>query len=240
MTSHTHQFGETRERDRHDTWFAEGALTGTAGRHTWVAGTALEQDGYRNRDVPGFDYRYTTTAFFAQDDYAPLSWLSMSASGRVDLDSDFGAFFSPRVSVLAKPLTGWSARLSTGTGFFVPTPFIDEIDATGLSRLEPLGDLEPERGRSISLDIGWKRRALEVTGTVFKSTIDDVLLVREDDDARSREAAPDHQRTRPEQDRRHRVDRPTPPRRHRSDCHPHVRAGHRAGCGDRHPARGGR
>ncbi len=183
VTSHTHQFGDTRERDRHDTWFAEGALTGTAGRHTWVAGAALEQDGYRNRDVPGFDYRYTTTAFFAQDDYAPLSWLSMSASGRVDLDSDFGAFFSPRVSVLAKPLTGWSARLSTGTGFFVPTPFIDEIDATGLSRLEPLGDLEPERGRSISLDIGWKRSALEVTATLFKSTIDDVLLVREDDDA---------------------------------------------------------
>jgi iron complex outermembrane receptor protein len=183
VTSHTHQFGETRERDRHDTWFAEAALTGTAGRHTWVAGTAVEQDGYRNRDVAGFDYRYTTMSGFAQDDYAPLPWLSMSASGRIDADSDFGAFFSPRVSVLARPLPGWSARLSTGTGFFLPTPFIDEIDATGLSRLEPLGDLEPERGRSISLDIGWKHRALEVTATAFKSSIDDVLLVREDDDA---------------------------------------------------------
>jgi iron complex outermembrane receptor protein len=181
VTSHTHQFGETRERDRHDTWFAEGALTGTAGRHTWVAGTALEQDGYRNRDIPGFDYRYTTTAFFAQDDYAPLAWLSLSASGRVDLDSDFGAFFSPRISVLAKPLAGWSARLSTGTGFFMPTPFIDEIDATGLSRLEPLGDLEPERGRSVSLDIGWKHRWLELTGTVFRSRIDDVLLLRDNE-----------------------------------------------------------
>ena len=41
-----------------------------------------------------------------------MPWLSTSASGRLDLLSDFGAFFSPRVSVLAKPVTGWSARLS--------------------------------------------------------------------------------------------------------------------------------
>jgi iron complex outermembrane receptor protein len=181
LMSHRHQFGETRERDRHDTWFAEGALTGTAGPHTWVAGTALEQNGYRGRDVPGFDYRYTSTSFFAQDDYAPMPWLSASASGRLDLHDTFGAFLSPRLSVLAKPLPGWSARLSAGTGFYAPTPFIEETEATGLSRLSPLGDLEPERGRSVSLDLGWKHRALEVTGTIFRSRIDDVLVLREND-----------------------------------------------------------
>jgi outer membrane receptor for ferrienterochelin and colicins len=181
VMSHTHQFGESRERDRHDTWFAEGSLNGTAGRHTWVAGTAVQQDGYRGRDLPAFDFRYSSTAFFAQDDYSPVPWLSASLSGRVDLHSDFGNFFSPRVSILAKPLAGWRARLSTGTGFFVPTPFIEEIEAIGLSRLSPLGDLEPERGRSVSLDLGWKHRALELTATVFGSRIDHVLTLRDTD-----------------------------------------------------------
>jgi iron complex outermembrane receptor protein len=183
LTTHEQRFGESAEHDAHHTWVGEGAINGTAGRHTWVAGAALQQEGYGNEDLPVFDYRYTTTSFFAQDDYAPVPWLSASASGRVDLHSDFGAFFSPRLSVLAKPVTGWSARLSTGTGFYVPTPFIDETEATGLSRLAPLGELEPERGRSVSLDIGWKYRWLELTGTIFRSRIDDVLLLRDNDTA---------------------------------------------------------
>ena len=179
LMTHAQRFGDSLEHDRHDTWVGEGSLNGTAGRHTWVASAALQQEGYRNRDLPVFDYRHTTSSFFAQDDYAPVSWLSASASGRVDLHSDFGTFFSPRVSVLAKPASGWSARLSTGTGFYVPTPFIDETEATGLSRLAPLGNLEAERGRSVSLDIGWKDRWLELTGTVFRSQIDHVLLLRD-------------------------------------------------------------
>ena len=181
LTTHQQRFGESLEHDRHDTWFGEGSVNGTAGRHTWVAGAALQQEGYRHSDLPVFDYRHTTTAFFAQDDYAPVPWLSASASGRVDLHSEFGAFFSPRLSVLARPFGGWSARLSTGTGFYIPTPFIDETQATGLSRLAPLGDLEPERGRSVSLDIGWKYRWLELTGTLFRSRIDDVLLLRDNE-----------------------------------------------------------
>jgi iron complex outermembrane receptor protein len=183
LMTHEQRFGESLEHDRHDTWVGEASLNDTAGRHTWVAGAALQQEGYRNRDLPVFDYRYTTTSFFAQDDYAPVPWLSASASGRVDFHSDFGTFFSPRVSVLAKPASGWSARLSTGTGFYVPTPFIEETEATGLSRLAPLGDLEPERGRSVSLDIGWKYRWLELTGTIFRSRIDDVLLLRDNDES---------------------------------------------------------
>jgi outer membrane receptor for ferrienterochelin and colicins len=183
LMTHEQRFGESLEHDRHDTWAGEASLNGTAGRQTWVAGAALQQEGYRNKDLPVFDYRHTTTSFFAQDDYAPVPWLSASASGRIDFHSDFGTFFSPRVSVLAKPASGWSARLSTGTGFYVPTPFIEETEATGLSRLAPLGDLEPERGRSVSLDIGWKYRWLELTGTIFRSGIDNVLLLRDNDDS---------------------------------------------------------
>lgn len=179
--SHRHQFGKVTERDFHHTWFAETTMTGSRDRHTWVLGAALQRDLYRGRDLPLFDYTYTVPGVFAQDDYSPLSWLTLSASGRVDIHSEFGTFFSPRISGLLKSGTGWTLRLSTGTGFFAPTPFTEETEATGLSRLAPLGQLEPERGRSLSLDVGWRRGPLEVTATLFRSIIEDALVLRDTD-----------------------------------------------------------
>jgi iron complex outermembrane receptor protein len=183
VTTHAHRFGEALEDDRHHTWFAEASMNGATRRHTWVVGAAFQQDGYDARDLPAFNYGYTTPSVFAQDDYAPFPWLSGSISGRLDFHSAFGTFFSPRLSLLARPAPAWSARLSTGGGFYAPTPFVDETDAVGLSRLAPLGDLEAERGRSVSLDVSWKRAPIEVTATVFRSRIDDVLQLREEDDA---------------------------------------------------------
>ena len=176
---HRHQFGDTTEHDVHHTWFVEAAMTGTEGPHTWVLGAALQRDLYRHRELPEFDYTYITPGFFAQDDYSPRSWLTMSASARVDVHNEFGTFLSPRISALLKSRTGWTLRLSSGTGFYAPTPFTEETEATGLSRLAPLGSLQPERGRSVSADVGWKRGSLEVTGTLFRSVIDDAVVLRE-------------------------------------------------------------
>jgi outer membrane receptor for ferrienterochelin and colicins len=178
---HQHQFGDTTEHDLHHTWFVEAAMTGTEGPHTWVVGTALQRDLYRNRELPEFDYTYVAPGLFAQDDYSPFPWLTMSASARVDVHNEFGVFLSPRISALLKSQTGWTLRLSSGTGFYAPTPFTEETEATGLSRLAPLGSLLPERGRSFSLDIGWKRASLEVTATLFRSVIEDALLLADAD-----------------------------------------------------------
>ena len=60
--------------------------------------------------------------------------LSLSASGRVDVHSEYGTFFSPRVSALARA-GRWTSRLSVGTGFFGPTPLTEETEAAGLTRL---------------------------------------------------------------------------------------------------------
>ncbi len=180
---HRHRFGEIAERDFHHTWFGETTMTGTEGQHTWVLGAALQRDLYRAHNLPGFDYTYTVPGVFAQDDYSPVPWLTMSASTRVDVHNEFGTFFSPRISALLKSTTGWTLRLSTGTGFFAPTPFTEETEATGLSRLAPLGQLEPERGRSLSLDLGWRRGPLEINTTLFRSLIEDALLLRDSDSA---------------------------------------------------------
>ncbi len=60
--------------------------------------------------------------------------LSLSSSARLDVHSEYGTFFSPRVSALARSGAG-RARVSVGTGFFASTPLTEETEAAGLTRL---------------------------------------------------------------------------------------------------------
>ena len=173
---HDHQFGETLERDRHATGFAELAVRRTAGRHTWIAGAALEHDAYQPSDVPRFGYAFTTPGLFVQDDVDVRSWLALSMSGRLDHHSAYGWFFSPRVSALLRS-GDWSTRLSAGTGFFGPTPLTEETEAAGLTRLTVHGPLRAERGRSVSIDLTRTQGPAAFTATLFASRIVDPVHV---------------------------------------------------------------
>jgi outer membrane receptor for ferrienterochelin and colicins len=180
---HDHVFGGVRERDRHVTGFAEATLTGRDGDHAWVVGAALQRDRYAARDLPGFDFAYTVPGLFLQDEYAPVRWLTVAASGRLDAHSAYGTFFNPRLSFLLRPAE-WVVRASAGTGFFAPTPFTDDTEALGLSRLEPLEGLRAERARSASLDVGREVGELELNATVFGSEIRRALRTRVDEGGR--------------------------------------------------------
>jgi iron complex outermembrane receptor protein len=173
---HDHRFGDTLERDRHRTAFGEIAVRGSAGRQTWVAGLAIEHDRYSPRDVPRFAYSFTVPGAFAQYDVAVTPAISLSASGRIDVHSEYGTFFSPRISALARA-GGWTSRLSIGTGFFAPTPLTEETEAAGLTALAIERPLEAERGLSASFDLTRTHGPLSYTATVFASRISDPLHV---------------------------------------------------------------
>jgi outer membrane receptor for ferrienterochelin and colicins len=174
--SHDHQFGEVLERDRHDTAFGELAVRGTAGRQTWVAGLALERDAYAARDLPRFDYTFTVPGAFVQYDVNVASVLLISSSGRLDVHSEYGTFFSPRISTLVR-VGHWNSRLSVGTGFFAPTPITEETEAAGLTRLTIQQPLQAERGLSASFDVSRTDGPLSYTATLFTSRIADPMHV---------------------------------------------------------------
>jgi outer membrane receptor for ferrienterochelin and colicins len=174
--SHDHQFGEILERDRHDTVFGEVAVRGNAGRQTWVTGLAIERDAYTPRDVPQYDYTYTVPGVFVQYDVKVTPALSVSSSGRLDFHSEYGTFFSPRVSGLARA-GRWTSRLSVGTGFFGPTPITEETEAAGLTRLRVEQPLEAERGLSASFDLSRTAGPLSYTATLFASRVNDPMHV---------------------------------------------------------------
>jgi outer membrane receptor for ferrienterochelin and colicins len=176
---HRHQFGEVIEHDRHGTWFGEASIGGTDQRHTWTAGTAFQSDIYRARELSSFNYTYVVPAGFVQDDYSLNSQITLSGSARLDVHNKYGAFLNPRLSALVRMPHRLTARISTGTGVFAPTPFTEETEASGLSRLGPLQNLQAERAVSASGDLGWASAHLELNGTFFISRIRHALMLRE-------------------------------------------------------------
>src|SRR5215831_6946097 len=118
-----------REHDRRNTFFGDVALTKTLDAENVVAaGISLERDQFTAPDVRDFSYRYTTPSLYAEYTVNPTRWIGVTANGRVDLQSQFGDFVSPRISVVLRPNEMWTARLSRSSGTLAPTPLTDETE----------------------------------------------------------------------------------------------------------------
>jgi outer membrane receptor for ferrienterochelin and colicins len=174
--NHDHTFGDVRERDTHDTAFGEVSVRRHVGRQTWVVGGAVERDAFNAQDLPQFSYTFTTPGLFLQDDVDVTQWLSVSASGRLDHHSEYGTFFSPRLSALFRS-GRWTSRVSAGTGFFPSTPLTEETEAAGLSRLTVARPLVAETGQSGSVDVTRTDGPLSYTATLFASRVSNPVRV---------------------------------------------------------------
>jgi outer membrane receptor for ferrienterochelin and colicins len=174
VQDHDHRIGAVAERDRHRTGFAEATLAADAGVHTWLVGAAYQRDGYRSETFPGFDYTFSVPALFAQHEVRVTPEITVASSARWDAHDEYGSQVSPRVSVLVRP-GEWTVRASAGGGFFAPTPFTEEIEATGLSRLAPIEGLRVERARNASFDVGREVGPVELNATLFGSRVRDAV-----------------------------------------------------------------
>ncbi|MFT4026104.1 MAG: TonB-dependent receptor [Novosphingobium sp.] len=167
---HIHQYGAVTERDRHSTLFVEASLSGKAGGTAWVGGVAWQADSFRSRTFPVFDYTYRVPGVFAQIEQELTPKLTLTASGRVDFHGRYGTQVSPRLSLLYRD-GPWTLRAGGGRGFYAPTPFVEEIEAAGLSRLAPLAGLKAETAETASLDLGYRRGGIEANVILFGSNI---------------------------------------------------------------------
>ena len=172
------RFGQTAEHGVRRTWFGEMSVQGSSGRQTWVGGAAFQQDRHALRELPRFDYVHSSPSLFMQDEIVLTEKWTLAVSARADVHSEYGVLATPRISLLSRPASGWTVRVAAGTGAFAPTPFTEETEETGLSRLRPLGNLRAERARNTSLDVTRVFGAIEVTGTVFGSVISRPIVTR--------------------------------------------------------------
>ena len=172
-------FGVQRIASTQTTVFGEETLGGAARGHAWVLGVAFNHDGLAAAAVPGVGYAYNVPAVFAQDEFSLASWVKLAASSRVDVQNDYGTFFSPRLSALFRQSDSpWSLRASVAGGYAAPTPFVDEIEATGLGALLPLRDLRAERAVTESLDAKWADKGWDINISVFDSEVRNALAVQ--------------------------------------------------------------
>jgi outer membrane receptor for ferrienterochelin and colicins len=174
----THWFGSVRERDRRSTRFAEASLTIPRASQVIVSGAAMEEDAYHALDVPQMDYDYVTPGVFVEHLWFPAPWFNLSSSARLDFHSKYGDYLSPRLSALFHPRRTWSARLSAGAGVFAPTPFTEETDVIGLSRVPRVPKLDVERARSGAIDLDGTVGPVEVNAAAHVSTIDHPVALR--------------------------------------------------------------
>lgn len=170
--------GTDRERDRRVSIFSEATRALPLGGGALVLGAAAEGDLYRNTDVGGFDDDQWTVGAFGQFDWDPTERIGVTLTARVDHHNQAGTFLSPRVAARWRLDDVWTVRVSGGSGFVAPTPFIEETEAIGLDRLEPLRGLESERLVGGSLDLGGTLAGVELNATVFGSLLQDPIGLR--------------------------------------------------------------
>ncbi len=167
---HRHRFGGLVEEDRHGTLFAEASLAGRSDATSWSQARRSRPTASARIRFPVFDYIYDVPAAFAQVEHDLRPDPTIAASARLDLHNEYGTQLSPRLSALYRP-GPWTIRVRWGA-VYAPTPFVEEIEAVGLSRLEPVSGLEAETAQTASIDAGYARGPLEARVT-FSIHIDD-------------------------------------------------------------------
>ncbi|MDT0595536.1 TonB-dependent receptor plug domain-containing protein [Glaciecola petra] len=173
IQEHNHLFGDVIEDDKHESYLLESSLSSYTDRSDWVVGLAYLSDIYESDAFSTFDYSYEVPSLFAQVDYEMTSELTTSVSARVDEHSDFGTQISPRVSLLYRP-GDLTIRGSYGKGYYAPTPFVEELEAAGLSRLAPIQNLAEEQAETASLDFTYTYNKIETSFTLFGSNVENV------------------------------------------------------------------
>jgi outer membrane receptor for ferrienterochelin and colicins len=173
-----HTRGTERERDRRASIFSEATRTLPLSGGALVVGAAAEGDLYRNTDVAGFDDDQWTIGAFGQYDWDPSERLGLTLTARLDHHTEAGTFLSPRIAGRWRVADDWSVRISAGSGFVAPTPFIEETEAIGLARLVPLRGLKAERLAGGTIDVAGTVAGIELHGTLFGSLLRHPISIR--------------------------------------------------------------
>ncbi len=176
VQEHEHQFGEVVDDDEHESYLAESSVSGYSDKSSWVAGLAFQADTFSSMTFPEFDYSYTVPGIFAQLDYDVSDTVTTSYSARLDDHNVYGTQLSPRVSVLYRP-GDLTVRGSYAQGYYAPTPFVEEIDAAGLSRLSPTFNLNEEQAETASLDFTYTLDNIETSFTLFGCSVENAVDV---------------------------------------------------------------
>ena len=136
-------------------WFGEASLAGVAGRHSWVVGGGrLAGSLSERRSLPTSTSRSRLRACSRKTTCAISDTRQRVGLGAARRPQQVPACSSTRACRCWRgPSRTWTLRVSTGLGTFAPTPFTEETEEVGFSRLRFRDDLDVERAWAMSADV---------------------------------------------------------------------------------------
>ena len=158
--------------------------------HRWLAGPHLLVGGV-DGTVEGLDSDRLATgtairervAIYAQDDWRvlPSPRLSVSAGGRLDVDSQFGVHATPHLALRFDPVPSLAWRVSGGGGFRAPDfkeLYLSFDHASYGYVVEGNGDLRPETSLGATTELRWTPRGpLTLTGGGWWNEVENLIDV---------------------------------------------------------------
>ncbi len=141
------------------TSFSEAAYLLTNKNHSWVSGINLYFDSFAQTQTGNtfsLDYNYNTIGIFSQDNWKISKKLTLEPGIRYDYNINNKGFILPRLAVMYKFSRAFSARLSGGLGYKLPTPFTDAAERTRYQNVIFTDGLKAEKSMGTNLDFTYK------------------------------------------------------------------------------------
>ena len=152
---------------------------------------------YKNLLSAGVEYRYDwlnaptrvkgskasdwTAAVYLQDEFNLVPNVNITAGLRFNLNEEFGAKFTPKVSAMWKPASAWRLRATWSQGF--KTPAIRELFYRYVRQMSGtylyLGnkDLKPQSSNYFSVSGEYSHSGLNITVTGYYNKVKDMIAL---------------------------------------------------------------
>lgn len=167
--------------------YADAQYAATSGAHALLFGSVFTLDDFADRTpvVKPRSYALSTAGVFAQDEFTVSPQFKILASSRMDLQNEFGLFFTPRLSLMWRPANALTVRFGGGTGYKIPTIFVEEAEEIGFrGASQQPKDFDAERSQSLSVDANYKILFGEIAATfnaaLYLTRLENALITDED------------------------------------------------------------
>lgn len=151
--------------------------------HILLTGGEFSRRNFTRKMVE--EHKQNAAGFFVQDEYLPFSKLTVLTAVRVDAvdneeAADAGTVFSPKISLLYRPVSPIGLRFSAGRGFRVPT--VQDLYETLYGHADDLHfragnkNLKPEYATNLSSGIEWNPLSkLNIMVNGYANFIEDMI-----------------------------------------------------------------
>lgn len=171
--------------------YSEASMLMDRGEHDLVLGLDLRSDAFveaaGGSDLPR-DYTYSSVGLFVQDTWDASPRIALESGLRFENHTEYGAFFLPKLSLLARVAEGVSTRLGAGLGYKAPSVFLEPSEERAFRGVLPLGgDIDAERSEGGSVDVNvsrliFDRLGISINQAFYFTNIENALVPAMDTD----------------------------------------------------------